>query len=77
MRTRIKICGLTSPKEAAYLTPSQVDFAGMVLFCEKSRRNITIEEAAEIMKALPVKLKGGSHRFTYPGPGRAHRRGRF
>lgn len=57
MRTRIKICGLTSPKEAAYLPPSQVDFAGMVLFCEKSRRNITIEEAAEIMKALPREIK--------------------
>ena len=29
----------------------------MVLFCPKSRRNITIEKAREIMKALPPEIK--------------------
>lgn len=57
MRTRIKICGLTSPEEAAFLPPDQVDYAGMVLFYPKSRRNITIEKAREIMKALPPEIK--------------------
>ena len=57
MRTRIKICGLTSPEEAAFLPPDRVDYAGMVLFCPKSRRNITIEKAREIMKALPPEIK--------------------
>lgn len=57
MRTRIKICGLTSPEEAALLPPDQVDYAGMVLFYPKSRRNITIEKAREIMKALPPEIK--------------------
>lgn len=57
MRTRIKICGLTSPEEAALLPPDRVDYAGMVLFCPKSRRNITIEKAREIMKALPPEIK--------------------
>lgn len=57
MRTKIKICGLTSPEEAALLDFSHVDAAGMVLFCPKSKRNITIERAVEIMKALPKGIK--------------------
>lgn len=57
LKTRIKICGLTSPEEAAYLPPSRVACAGMVLFCQKSRRNITLEQAAAIMKALPPSIK--------------------
>ncbi|WP_299143742.1 phosphoribosylanthranilate isomerase [uncultured Dialister sp.] len=57
MRTKIKICGLTSPEEAALLDPSHVDAAGMVLFCPKSKRNITIERAVEIIKALPKGIK--------------------
>ena len=57
MRTRIKICGLASPEEAAFLPSNQVDYAGMVLFYPKSRRNITIEKAREIMKVLPPEIK--------------------
>lgn len=49
---KIKICGLTNKKEAEYLNSNQVDFAGMVLFFPKSKRNITIEQAREIMSAL-------------------------
>ena len=49
---KIKICGLTNKKEAEYLNANQVDFAGMVLFFPKSKRNITIEQAKEIMSAL-------------------------
>ena len=47
---KIKICGLTKPEEAEYLNRCGVDFAGVVLFYEKSRRNQTIEEAGEILK---------------------------
>lgn len=57
MRTRIKICGLTSPEEAAFLPPDRVDYAGMVLFYPKSRRNITIEKARGIMEVLPPEIK--------------------
>ena len=39
------------------MPPDRVDYAGMVLFCPKSRRNITIEKAREIMKALPPEIK--------------------
>ena len=48
----IKICGLTDVKEAEYLKKNKVDFAGMVLFYEKSKRNITVDKAYEIIDAL-------------------------
>lgn len=50
--TKIKICGLTSPKEAEWVREQKVDFAGMVLFFPKSKRNITPDRAAEIIKVL-------------------------
>lgn len=55
--TKIKICGLTSPAEARYLNEHHVDFAGMVLFFPKSKRNISIEQAKEIMAALDASIK--------------------
>lgn len=54
---KIKICGLTNKKEAEYLNANQVDFAGMVLFFPKSKRNITIEQAKEIMSALNKEIQ--------------------
>ncbi len=54
---KIKVCGLTQPKEAAYLNENHVDMAGMVLFCEKSKRNVTPEQAKEILKALNPVIK--------------------
>ncbi len=50
--TKIKICGLTTPQEAEWVSKAQADYAGMVLFFPKSKRNITIEQAKEIMKSL-------------------------
>lgn len=55
--TKIKICGLTDRKEAEYLNRNQVDFAGFVLFYEKSKRNVTIARAKEIMVALEPSIK--------------------
>lgn len=55
--TKIKICGLTSPAEARYLNENHVDFAGMVLFFPKSKRNISIEQAKEIMAVLDASIK--------------------
>jgi phosphoribosylanthranilate isomerase len=52
---KIKVCGLTSEKEAQYLR--DVDFAGFVLFFEKSKRNITIEQAEKIIRKLDNKIK--------------------
>lgn len=55
--TKVKICGLTSPAEAQYLNENHVDFAGMVLFFSKSKRNISIKQAMEIMAALDASIK--------------------
>ena len=49
---KIKICGLTDPREAEYLNRYHVDYAGMVLFFPKSKRNISLEKAALIRAAL-------------------------
>ena len=54
---KIKVCGLTSPKEAEYLNRNHVDFAGMVLFFPKSKRNINLEQAKCIMEALDYAYK--------------------
>lgn len=54
---QIKICGLTDVSEAEYLNRNGVDYAGFVLFYEKSRRNVTIEEAKRIMAALDARIK--------------------
>ncbi|MCI8956646.1 MAG: phosphoribosylanthranilate isomerase [Eubacterium sp.] len=54
---KVKICGLTSPKEAEYLNRNYVDFAGMVLFFPKSKRNINLEQAKSIMEALDYQVK--------------------
>lgn len=53
----IKICGLTKVTEAAYLNANHVDLAGFVLFFPKSKRNITIDHAKEIMYALDPSIK--------------------
>lgn len=54
---KIKICGLTSPAEAEYLNRNQVDFAGMVLFFPKSKRNISPEQASRIIRALDKNIR--------------------
>lgn len=54
---KIKICGITEKTEAEYLNEYNVDFAGFVLFFEKSRRNISIEKAKDIMAILTPSIK--------------------
>lgn len=54
--TKIKICGLTSPKEADYVNEAHADFAGFVLFYPKSKRNLTISQAKEIFTALDKEI---------------------
>jgi len=56
-KTLVKICGLTSCSEAEYLNKYGGDFAGMVLFFPKSKRNITLDRAKEIMSALNENIK--------------------
>ena len=53
----IKVCGITTTKEATYLNEYKVDFAGMVMFFPKSKRNITEETAREIISTLDTRIK--------------------
>ncbi len=50
--TKIKICGLTKPEEAAFLNDGKVDYAGFVVFYPKSPRNVSLDRAKEIMAEL-------------------------
>ena len=53
---KIKICGITSEKEADYLNDNKVDYAGFVFYA-KSKRNITIDKARLIMDRLNSNIK--------------------
>ncbi len=57
MSVKVKICGLTSVEDAAYVSESGADMAGMVVFFPKSRRNVTIEQAVSIMGGLSENIK--------------------
>lgn len=53
---KIKICGITSDKEAGYLNENKVDYAGFV-FYDKSKRNISLDSAIEIGNSLDFGIK--------------------
>lgn len=56
MKKKIKICGITREKEIGYLAETGVDYAGFVLFYPKSKRNISIEQARELLQRLPATI---------------------
>ncbi|HEU4364996.1 MAG TPA: phosphoribosylanthranilate isomerase [Candidatus Krumholzibacteria bacterium] len=58
--TRIKICGLTTPEDAALAVELGADFAG-VIFAESPRR-VDVARAAEIRAAIPSALLVGVFR---------------
>ena len=53
MRTRVKICGFTQPADALAAANLGVDAIGLV-FYPPSPRNVSIAQAAEIVKSLPA-----------------------
>jgi phosphoribosylanthranilate isomerase len=52
MKTRVKICGITSTKDAQSVCDAGVDAIGLV-FYEKSPRNVSIQQGANICASLP------------------------
>jgi phosphoribosylanthranilate isomerase len=52
MRTRVKICGLTRPEDAAHAAEYGVDAIGLVFYA-KSPRAVDAKTACEVIEALP------------------------
>ncbi len=52
MRYRVKICGLTDPGQALAAAEAGADAIGLV-FYDRSRRAVSVEQAAAIAAALP------------------------
>ena len=52
--TKIKICGLTCEEDVDIVNEALLDFAGMVLFFPKSRRNISLERAERLLRGLKM-----------------------
>lgn len=46
---KIKICGITTEQEIVWLNELGVDYAGFVVFFEKSKRNVSIDRAKELL----------------------------
>lgn len=59
----VKICGLTRSCEVNYLSENRADFAGVVLFYEKSKRNVSIETATEIINEIHVSNRDTAHKI--------------
>lgn len=55
--TKIKICGLKNPTDIEYINNLSPDFAGFVMFFEKSHRNISVQKAHELLALLDKKIK--------------------
>lgn len=53
---KIKICGITRVNETEYLNEAGVDYAGFV-FYEKSKRNVTVQKAKELINLLNPEIK--------------------
>jgi phosphoribosylanthranilate isomerase len=53
---RVKICGLTLPDHAAAAHEAGAEFVGLV-FAERSRRRVTVEQARAITAALPPRTE--------------------
>lgn len=57
MAVKIKICGITSGEEACMLNAYGADYAGFVMFYEKSRRNNTVENAWKVLRYLDRRIQ--------------------
>ncbi len=52
----IKICGITSEEEIGYVAKAGINYAGFVLFFPKSKRNLSLEQAENLLAKLPADI---------------------
>lgn len=50
--TKIKICGLTSPEDVAFVNAARPDFCGFVIDVPKSRRSVSPQQVRSLVRAL-------------------------
>lgn len=55
--TKVKICGITTKQEIEYINEYKPDFAGFVMFFQKSKRNIDLITAKELLSSLTNSVK--------------------
>lgn len=53
----IKICGLTTMRDVRLVLKYKAEYAGVVMFCEKSRRNNTMENAWKLAASLGSQIQ--------------------
>ena len=66
-RVRVKICGLTLPEHAVACVEDGVEMIGLV-FWERSKRHVSVEQARRVTAALPPRTAPPAVTLT-PGPG--------
>lgn len=54
---KIKICGITTTEDIALMNEYKPDYIGMVLFFEKSKRNLTLKKAEQLLPLLAPEIK--------------------
>ena len=54
-KAKVKVCGLTREEEAEMLADCRVEFAGMVLFFPKSKRNVTLQQAEKSLRHSKIR----------------------
>ena len=55
--TKVKICGLKNQTDIKCINTLSPDFAGFVMFFEKSHRNISVQTAQELLAFLDKNIK--------------------
>lgn len=55
--TKVKICGLKNPTDIKCINTLSPDFAGFVMFFEKSHRDISVPTAQELLALLDKNIK--------------------
>lgn len=55
--TKVKICGLKNQTDIKCINTLSPDFAGVVMFFEKSHRNISVQTAQELLALLDKNIK--------------------